>query len=452
MMKKLVLSVVILCGFTMSLLAQGIQFREGSWKEILAIAKKENKLVFVDNYTSWCGPCKKMVSEIFPLKEVGDFYNANFICYKLDCEKGDGVEVAKTYQIMSFPTYLYVDGNGKLFYRSGAYMPAEKFIEEGKIALAEFSDKRTIEEWEALYAKKKNNASFVKGYIAKRNRAKLDNADIFDQYVSIAKEKNLMDTTFLKELLNYENKLNAGGACADFIMKNWDRIREMTGMQDQKMAEILGYSMGSYSYRRAVKEKNEERFNSYLKVMAFLNGKLGVNVANEEVKSRSGYYAAIDDKTRFEELAEKHADILFEEEKDCLKRDQEKYMQFLQGLIKDASGLASQTPEQLAFTIQFAGINESASLAFNFRDLAANVARLSDDQKLLNKAMTWVLEAITLFGNFTCYETLAEVLYKMGYQKEALWQIEKALDKMPAGNDAIAARIHGKLDKIKNNK
>ena len=313
--------------------------------------------------------------------------------------------------------------------------------------MAEFSDKRTIEEWEALYAKKRGNASFVKGYIAKRNRAKLDNADIFDQYVSIEKEKNLMDTTFLKELFDYENKLNAGGACADFIMKNWERIREMTGMQNQKMVEILGYSMGSYSYRRAVKEKNEERFNSYLKVMAFLNGKLGVNVANEEVKSRSGYYAAIDDRTRFEELAEKHADILFEEEKDCLKRDKEKYMQFLQGLIKDASGLASQTPEQLAFTIQFAGINGSASLAF-----AANVARLSDDQKLLNKAMTWALEAITLFGNFTCYETLAEVLYKMGYQKEALWQIEKALDKMPAGNDAIAARIHGKLDKIKNNK
>ena len=94
-MKKLVLSIVILCGFSISLLAQGIQFREGSWKEILEIAKKENKLVFVDNYTSWCGPCKKMVSEVFPLKEVGDFYNANFICYKLDCEKGDGVEWQK---------------------------------------------------------------------------------------------------------------------------------------------------------------------------------------------------------------------------------------------------------------------------------------------------------------------------------------------------------------------
>ena len=186
--------------------------------------------------------------------------------------------------------------------------------------------------------------------------------------------------------------------------------------------------------------------------MAFLNEKLGVNVANEEVKSRSRYYAAIEDRTRFEELVEKHADILFEEEKDCLKRDNEKYMQFLQDLIEDPSGIASQTPERLAFSIQFAGINEASSLAFSFRDLAANAARLSDNRELLNKAMTWALEAITLFGNFTCYETLAEVLYKMGYQKEALWQMEKALDKMPAGNDAIAARIHEKLDKIKNNK
>ncbi len=451
-MKRFVLSVVILCGFTMSLLAQGIEFREGSWKEILAIAKKENKLVFVDNYTSWCGPCKKMVKEIFPLKEVGDFYNANFICYKLDCEKGDGVEVAKIYQIMSFPTYLFVDGNGKLFYRSGAYMPAEKFIEEGKIALEEFADKRTIEEWEALYPRKKNNAVFLKGYIAKRNRAKLDNADIFDQYVSIEKEKNLMDAGFLKELLAYDNKLNAGGACADFIVKNWDRIREITGMEDKRMAEILSFTLGGYSYRRAVAEKNEERFESFLKTMTFLNEKLGMNVANEELKSRSEYYAAIGDKERFEALAEKHADILFEEEQGCLKRDQEKYMQFLQDLIKEPSRIASQTPEQLAFSILFAGINEAASLAFRFRDLAANVARLSDDRELLNKAMTWTLEAITLYGNFTCYETLAEVLYKMGYQKEALWQIEKALEKMPAGNEAISARIHEKLDKIKNNK
>lgn len=58
-MKTVILNIILLCSFSLSVCAQGITFREGSWKEILAMAKKENKLVFVDNYTSWCGPCKK---------------------------------------------------------------------------------------------------------------------------------------------------------------------------------------------------------------------------------------------------------------------------------------------------------------------------------------------------------------------------------------------------------
>ena len=90
-----------------------------------------------------------------------------------------------------------MDGDGKLFYRSGGYMPLDKFIAEGETALEEFADKRTIEEWNALYERKKNNASFVKDYIIKRNRSKLDNADVLDQYVSIEKEKNLLTPDFL---------------------------------------------------------------------------------------------------------------------------------------------------------------------------------------------------------------------------------------------------------------
>lgn len=450
-MKRLVLSIIVLCGFALSLSAQGIVFREGNWKEMLALAKKENKLVFVDNYTSWCGPCKKMVKEIFPLKEAGDFYNANFICYKVDCEKGEGVEIAKTYQIHSFPTYLFVSGDGKLFYRSGGYMELEKFLEEGQIALAEFADKRTIEEWDALYARKKKNAAFVKEYMAKRNRAKLDNADIMDQYVTIAKEKDLMTTEFMQELLGYDMKLNAGGACADFIFKNWDKIREMTGQDEKRMAELLKMSMTYYSYNRAVEEKNKERFESYVKADGFLSEKLGMNPAHEEIKSRSRFNAALNETAQFEELAEQHAAVLFAEEPGVLKRDKEAYLASLKEMASDPSAWANMAPEQLAFMLQFAAINESTGLAFAFRDLAANVARLSDKPELLNKAMTWAMEAIVLFDNFTNYETLAEVLFKMGYKKEALWQMEKALAVMPAGNDAIAKRIHDKLNHIKNN-
>ncbi len=61
----------------------GMQFvQHSSWTKILAKAKEENKLIFVDCYATWCGPCKKMAKEVFPLADVGAFYNANYINVK----------------------------------------------------------------------------------------------------------------------------------------------------------------------------------------------------------------------------------------------------------------------------------------------------------------------------------------------------------------------------------
>ena len=55
--------------------------------------------------------------------------------------------------------------------------------------------------------------------MAKRSRAKLDNADIMDQYVTIAKEKDLMTAEFMQGLLGYDMKLNAGGALPILSLK-----------------------------------------------------------------------------------------------------------------------------------------------------------------------------------------------------------------------------------------
>jgi thioredoxin 1 len=110
----------------------GIDFHQGTWQQVLEQAKKENKLVFLDLYASWCGPCKVLKSKTFPDTYVGQFFNANFINYAVDAEKGVGVELAKQYNITGYPTLLFVDGNGNLVVKTMGYHTPEQLIDVGK--------------------------------------------------------------------------------------------------------------------------------------------------------------------------------------------------------------------------------------------------------------------------------------------------------------------------------
>ena len=93
--------------------AQGIAFTTGlSFKQAVAKAKKENKMLFMDCYTSWCVPCAKMAKEIFPLKACGDYFNDRFVSIQVDMQKGEGIELMKKFQVQAFPTFIIFDGDG----------------------------------------------------------------------------------------------------------------------------------------------------------------------------------------------------------------------------------------------------------------------------------------------------------------------------------------------------
>src|SRR5580698_5294831 len=97
---SLLLSIPLLLNAQVDSAVQGIQFIKGlRWQQILAKAKAENKYVFVDCYTTWCGPCKYMSQDIFPLSEVGDFFNQHFvnIAIQMDHTDKDSSEVMNWY-------------------------------------------------------------------------------------------------------------------------------------------------------------------------------------------------------------------------------------------------------------------------------------------------------------------------------------------------------------------
>lgn len=138
-MKKILLALTIFTLISISASAatkEGINFFSGSWEQAKEQASKENKLIFVDFYTQWCGPCYNMAKNVFVLHSVGVFYNQHFINLKIDAENGEGVDLAKRYKIVSYPTYVFIDPKTEqVVHRSSSRQSAETFIFTGKSAL-----------------------------------------------------------------------------------------------------------------------------------------------------------------------------------------------------------------------------------------------------------------------------------------------------------------------------
>ncbi len=118
-----------------------------SWEAVKAKARAENKYIFLDGYTTWCGPCIMMAKKIFPLPEVGEFFNANFINLKVQLDTTandnehvkkwykDGNYLMKTFGIRAFPTYLFFSPDGEIVHRAVGSSYAAAFIAKGKDAL-----------------------------------------------------------------------------------------------------------------------------------------------------------------------------------------------------------------------------------------------------------------------------------------------------------------------------
>jgi len=116
--------------------AQGINIFQGSLAEAKAEARKENKFLIIDGFTDWCGWCKFMDKNVYPQKEVGDFFNANFIFLQMNMEQGEGKDVARQYRLNEYPSFLFFDPSGAfVHYYFGASTTAPAFIKLGKTAM-----------------------------------------------------------------------------------------------------------------------------------------------------------------------------------------------------------------------------------------------------------------------------------------------------------------------------
>lgn len=160
--KVILLCLCFLPGLLFSAKGQGVSFQHISFAEAIEQAKASRRMIFMDCYTSWCGPCKYMAEQVFTLEKAGDYFNSKYVNIKVDMEKGEGKELAERFAVQAFPTFLLIDTTGTVKGRVEGAGKLEEFIIRVEKALDE---KSSVAYWEQLCQSRKLNKEEKMDYL-----------------------------------------------------------------------------------------------------------------------------------------------------------------------------------------------------------------------------------------------------------------------------------------------
>ncbi|MFV0554183.1 MAG: thioredoxin family protein [Mangrovibacterium sp.] len=220
-MRRLYIIVCMLfAGLSMPALAQ-INFEHGTLDEAIAKAKKENKVVFIDGWAVWCGPCKHMANTVFMDKEVGEYFDENLIAIKIDVERGEGPAVKRKYGITGLPGYVFLDGDGLVVYRFQAAMPKEKFMDKVELAVSYAKDQNSVGRLAERYETEKDNEEFVLMYLNKLAETKSTGyTDVLEHYLAIQTSMEESSKEMVMLLSNSYEEIIFNGKADEIFQRN----------------------------------------------------------------------------------------------------------------------------------------------------------------------------------------------------------------------------------------
>ncbi|WP_374443986.1 thioredoxin family protein [Epilithonimonas sp.] len=342
---------------------QSIKFEESSFASILAKAKAEKKLVFMDAYASWCGPCKLMEKNVFTDKNVADFYNQNFVNARIDMEKGEGRDIAMKYGVRSYPTFLFLNGEGEIVGKELGYIQSKEFLELGQ---------------------KNNNPQLVNTSLKDEFlKGKLDQAGLLN-FVNLyaSKDPILAKQASEKYFANKKDKSFTGeevNALLNFTQSVDDANYKVFVANKTAITELLP-------------EKNYTQFNNYLKLMKIVS-------------------QATDDKTKTIDEARvlREGEGLFP--KDELAKSLNVYKLNYYAAHDNYPAYEKTALEYYKNPDEF---NISELLA-----AASTIGEKSSDQKSLQMAARWAEKVVMSSENYDSTSILATLYDKLGKKEEA---------------------------------
>lgn len=216
--------------------AQGVQFTDAPYKQLLQRAATEKKPVFYFIHASWCPHCQKMKSDVFPDETVGAFMNARFICASRDGESGEGKALMHKYMLTSFPWFMVIDDKGTLLYSFGGEFKADTFLKELQNSL--------VPERQLPYLEQQFNSDYASSdkaltYIMALRKARIDASEAAAKYLSTQDEKQLVSPLNWKIIANGISDI--GSREFQYVLSHQDEFAAVSSKErvDRKIKNIV---------------------------------------------------------------------------------------------------------------------------------------------------------------------------------------------------------------------
>jgi len=348
---------------------KGLKFQDITYEQALQKSATEKKPVFLFGFATWCHFCEYMKDSVLKTEAVGDFYNQNFICIKMDLEKEGKNLNQKTIRAKSFPVLLFMNGQGEMLHRITGKKDAQDFLQIGSDALDSTKQLRTFV---YKYRDGKLSPQQTYEYFKMVDRAGMDNQSLINNYLTLISEDKLTATY------------------------SWKIMYELFKDIEQPCMKLVLDHRADYSAKYTSDSIDNKIMGLYINALM-----------NKVQLLDSNGYVSIQEKLRASKLDLAEKIIAFADlNKMKMKGEWEAYFR-----------------NAVLFVDQYAQ-NDYRRL----NDIAYNIFEKAYDKDLLRKAEGWSQKAVSLMDTYKNNYTLACLYYRNEKYDEARTVLYHAID------------------------
>jgi len=419
--KKIVLVLLVISTHDVKAIHKGVNFSEGTWRQIIREAKIRNKPIFIDFYTSWCAPCKKMDKEAFADSSIASFFNINFINYKVNAEKGEGIALAKKYNITGYPALLFIYSNEKIIYRTEGYDGVENLLIEAKKVTIGINVFEKSQNKESLLLSKEG----LKVYLTELAKIRQPVGKLLDRYLGYLTEKELVLPENLSIIVGTVS--TSKSKAFELLLEQLPLLKEPTISTEASITMPLVIAS---DFKKIVENRDEKALDGLIIQNKRMRKVLGVSTPNEialdSIARWLNFFQQVGDTNKYHKLANFYAEnYLLAHNIDSLRLEDEKtFKKFERYVVASDSIRKTDQFRDLAESMRH---RHSSDIADKLNDLALAYLDYMSDARYLKEALRWTEREINLYDHPLYIATNAKLLYRLSDRGKAIEQQRKAI-------------------------